>query len=1088
MNAPTSKDLAPPGPDAVPLTVVLFGPMQVLVQGHLLPPLRSRKALWLLALLVLRHGRPVEREWLAATLWPDADPEQSLSSLRSVLLDLRAALGSEAVRLLSPSRRVLALELRGAAVDVLAFDEAAAAKSLPALAQAVSLYRGPLLEGCAEEWVEQERTVREQNCLQALLVLAEASLAEKDWAAAADYARRAVALDPWRDGARRSLMEALAGGGDGNAALLIYREFVSLLRDDPRAAPDRETSALYGQLRAQARQAGHTRDLGAVTESPADAPPAVSGYLPHALTNLIGREDEREDVAALLRRSRLVTLTGPGGIGKTRLAVAVAREVAGEYPDGVWLVPLEALPAGGQVASQLAAVLGVKEKPGQSALGSVVSHLREKRLLVVLDNCEHLLETTAQAAGHLLLECAGVRVLATSREPLAVTGEMVWPVPGLAVPDPAHLPAGGPTLVRVLASYEGIQLFVERVQAVQQIFALTAVTAPAVAQICARLGGIPLALELAAARVRAMTVMQMTQRLNDHLGLLTDGSRIAPSRQRTLRATLDWSYALLSVLEQLLLARVSVFAGGWTLEAAEAVCAGDGVEPGQVIDLLTSLVDKSLVMFEAQQAAGTGSGRYRLLEMVRQYAAERLAAGGTAKSVQARHQVWFLALAEEAEPQLRGPAQAAWLARLEMEDDNLVVALSGSEEGGLRAEAGLRLAGAVWWFWNQRGRYGEGRRYLEEALASVPGRTVLQAKALNAAGALAHNQADNTAAQRLHEASLAIFEEHGDWRGVASACNNLGNVARSFGDYTAALSFWEKSLSASREVDDRTGCATVLHNLGGLVRQQGNYAAAVELLTESLTIRRSLGDQRGIAHSLGSLGNVTRLQGNNARARDLLEESVILCRELGDRTSIAYALSHLGAVETALEHYSAATALFEESLSIRRGLGEKPSIAWSLDNLGIAALFEGRLPAARALFEESLNLFRELRDRGGTAWTLNYLGDVAGRSGEEKAASALFAESLALFCELKDREGVAENLRDLGGACVAKPERATYLWGAAESLRESIGVPLSQAEQRTHSLEVGRVQMELGDEVFTAAWGEGRAWTWEQAAEYALKE
>ena len=485
-----------------------------------------------------------------------------------------------------------------------------ARKTPEALAQAVALCTGPLLEGCPEEWVPQERRVREEGCLQALQTLADSALAAGDYGKAAEYSRQAVVLDPWRDGAQRGLMEALSRGGDTNAALQVYREFTELLRADPKAVPDKETSGLYAHLRAEARRQASSPPVAAV-ETPA---PAVTGYLPHPLTDLVGREDERLEVTAKLRRSRLVTLTGPGGIGKTRLAVEVAGEAAPEFADGVWLVSLEALADEDRLEGQIAGLLGLKETPGQSWRESLAQHLRAKRLLLVLDNCEHLRSACARVAGSLLQECARVRVLATSREALGVTGETVWSVPALAVPGLDHLPPGRAPLARVLAGCDSVQLFVERAQAVQKTFSLTGDNAPAVAQVCARLKGMPLAIELAAARINVLTVSEIASRLDDHLNLLAGRNRAGPSRQQTLRATLDWSYSLLSGLEQTLLRRLSVFAGGWGLAAAESVCIGDGLEAARVLDLTASLTDKSLVVFEPRETGG----RYRFLETLRQ--------------------------------------------------------------------------------------------------------------------------------------------------------------------------------------------------------------------------------------------------------------------------------------------------------------------------------------------------------------------------------------------------------------------------------------------------------------------------------------
>ena len=339
----------------------------------------------------------------------------------------------------------------------------------------------------------------------------------------------------------------------------------------------------------------------------------------------------------------------------------------------MWLVALEALSEGRLVVQQIASVLGLKEEAGRTPLHSVTQHLRTKRLLLVLDNCEHLLQASAQVASHLLQECAEVRILATSREPLGITGETAWSVPVLSVPDTERLPQGRATLLRVVMSYESVQLFVERAQARQKSFVLNDRNARAVAQVCRQLDGIPLAIELAAARVKAITVEQIVSHLDNHLGLLTVGNRTAQSRQQTLRATLDWSYALLSEPERSLLKRLSVFADGWVLEAAEQVCVGEDIEEGHVLNLLTSLVDKSLVLFEEREPAG---GRYRLLEMVRQYAAEGLLSSGEATLVKTRHRDWFVALAEEVEPHLKGAEQGDWLRRLEWEYDNLRAALA----------------------------------------------------------------------------------------------------------------------------------------------------------------------------------------------------------------------------------------------------------------------------------------------------------------------------------------------------------------------------------------------------------------------------
>ena len=1106
------------------LTITLFGPMQVLVMGRPVPHLRSRKSLWLLALLALRGGRPVQREWLAETLWPDADPEQALAGLRTALSELRQALGDASGRLRSPSRHTL--ELGGTEVDALAFDAAVAAKTLPMLEQAVSLYQGSLLEGCAEEWIGQERAAREQDCLRALLTLADSALGAGAYETASGHYRRAVSLDPWRDAARRGLMEALARSGNTNAALQVYREFVTLLRDDPKAVPDEETSALYARLRSEARQ--RSAATGGVPREAAKeaAGPTVTGYLPSPVTELVGREEERSEVMAKLRRSRLVTLTGPGGIGKTRLAVAVAADAAEEgasFADGVWLVALEALSEEVQVERQIASVFGWKESPGQSLRESLTSHLRAKRLLLVLDNCEHLLTTSAEVAGHLLRECAGVRVLATSREALGITGETVWTVPTLAVPDTQHLPPDPAAWLRVLMSYESVQLFVERAQAVQKTFALTGGNARDVARLCARLEGIPLAIELAAARIGVLTPAQVLAQLETRLlDALASRARDVAPRHRTLRATLIWSDDLLPPAVQVFLGELGVFQGGWTLEAAQTVCP-----EADVIEMLTVLRDASMII-----AAGDAEGRrFSMLETVRQFAAERLESSGAATRVRARHRDYFLALAEAAEPLLNGADQRRQMARLEAEQENLRAALAccGMETDG--AEAGLRLTGALWQFWERRGDYSEGRAALAKALGR-PGagqRSNARATALNSAGVLAACQGDTGVLLGLHQESLSIFRELGNRQGIAWSLYDLGNVAGGQGDRSTAQAHYEESLSLFRELEYKRGIATALHQVGSLVNKQGDPAAARTLYEESLVIFRELGNQQGIAWSLNDLGSLIREQGDYAAAqtlyeeslatfremghkrgsgwalhqlgglvldqgdyeaaRTLYEESLAISRDLADNMSISWLLNDLGSLVREQGDYETAWALHAESLAINRGLADTQSIAWSLHHLGNVAAARGDPAVAQALYEESLSLFRGSGNKAGIAWSHYYLGRLTFDQGQSAAAQARYVKSIRLLWEMRDKRGTATGLRGLAAALTPEAaSKAVLLWGATESLRKSIGAPLPPPEQELYEQQVAKARAALNGDAFAVAWEEGHALAWEQAVAYALEE
>jgi predicted ATPase/class 3 adenylate cyclase/Tfp pilus assembly protein PilF len=643
--------------------------------------------------------------------------------------------------------------------------------------------------------------------------------------------------------------------------------------------------------------------------------------LPRPLTSFIGRRREVAEVKQLLSTTRLLTLTGVGGCGKTRLAIQVASDVLEEYTDGVWFVELAALSDAAVVPKSMASAVGVAEEPGQPLMPTLLDALREKQLLIVLDNCEHLVAACAQLAEAVLRMCPAVGILATSREPLGIAGETNWRVPSLVLPDPQQHPS-----VVDLLECEAVRLFVERAAAVRPTFELTAESAPAVIAICQRLDGIPLAIELAAARVRALSIVELTARLDDRFRLLTGGSRTTLPRQQTLQATMDWSYQLLAEHERVMLRRLSVFAGRWTLEAAEAICADPDVSKRlDVLDLLTQLVYKSLVIMDPQEE----EPRYYLLETVRQYGRGRLMKSPEAARVRDRHLAWYLALAERAEPELIGANQTTWLDRLELEHDNLRAALAwavASGDGG----SGLRLASALGRFWYVRCYFTEGRGWFDALLDTrieVP--VTVRAKALNAAG------------------GLAVFGQ---------------------GDYPKGRSFFEESLGIWREVGDRQNIAALLDRLGALFTIEGDYAAARPLYEESLTIRRELSDRWGIALSSNNLGFALYRQEDHAAAQVLFEESLAIWRELGDTHNIGRALSNIGLVAMAQGDYAAARSFLTESLNVRWKVGDKWGIAHSIEGLaGLAAQSQptraARLFGAVEALRESIHVPIRLSDR-----------------------------------------------------------------------------------------------------------------------------
>ncbi len=1030
------------------LRVRLFGPFGAWVEGRPLPRLRSRKGQWLLALLALREGRPVERTWLAGTLWPETTEENALVSLRQTLTDLRRALGREGVRITSPTTRTLAFDAADAFVDALVCDAALRQGDPAALERAVALQKRPLLEDCLEEWVAAERESRSRGCLAALQTLASAALAQGEFAAAVPHLRRIIASDPYHEVAQRDLLTALARSGELGAMLLAYRELRLLLQREFRAEPASETRALYQRLRAEAL----APSKGAASEAATvRVRTASTGLLPRPLTELVGREQEVKAVSALLFGARLVTLTGPGGVGKTRLAIQVAEAWAEDQPDGVWFVDLAPLTDEALVPRSVAAVLEVQEEPGRPLSETLAAALRPRQLLLILDNCEHLLSACTALAACLLAACPNLRLLTTTRQALGLTGEAVWAVPSLSVPS---LQDG--VTVDAVARAEAVQLFVERADAVLTGFTLTAGNAQAVAHVCRRLDGIPLAIELAAARVRMLSPEQIAGRLDDRFRLLTQGSRTALPRQQTLRAAVDWSYDLLSKPERLLLARLSVFAGGWTMEAAEAVCSGngpeDGLEQADVLDVLTGLVEKSLVVVQPEAEP---ERRYRLLETMRDYGRQRLKEHGDEEGTLRRHRDYYRRLAERAEAGCRGLEQADWLNRLACEHDNLRAALRDYQAQGRTREddgsdPGLDLANALRAFWDMRGHCREGRQWLQSLLQTDVGTKAQRAGAFKNLGLLAMAEADTEAACVAYAQSLALFRRANNRRGIGDVLNNMGIVAWWRADYAGARALYEESLEIDRDLGDRYSQAGVLGNLGLVAQCQGDYAQARLFLEQSLVLRRLVGDQRGIANALVNLG-VVNLEDDN---------------------------------------HQAAAKCCEQSLALFQTLGQKDGIAVSLTYLGCLALEDGASVRARALHSDALDLFRELGDNRRIADCLGNLAEVSLAQGDCDQAHTLYREQLLLRAKVGEKRPLAASFEGLSRLAMAQRQqtRSVRLFSIADALRVEISSPLPRTERQRRQRDLESLGETLGKALFTQEWEAGQTMVLEEAIEYALRE
>ena len=929
---------------------------------------RLRKAAALVKLLALEPNHRMHKEQAMDLLWPHLGARAGANNLHRTLHVARRVLEPRLPAADSRHLRLREEQLElcpGGSlwVDVAVFEEAAdRARRLrdpAAYRAAADLYAGELLPADRyEAWAEDRREGLRQQYISLLL---EASRLHEDEGPAIEALSRVVAEEPAHEGAHAGLMRLYARGGRCDEALQQYERLRRALGRELAGEP----GAASRRLRDEILAGDHLPPRQPERRGARRAADGRRDNLPVTRTSFVGRDRELVGLKRALAMTRLLTLTGAGGCGKTRLALEAAGDLVGAYQDGVWLVELAQFSDPALVAQRVAETLGVRGQPGRPLAATLADALREKDLLLVLDNCEHLIEACARLADALLGGCARLRILATSREALNVAGETTWRVLPLPVPDEDPSPT-----VEGLSTCESVRLFLDRARSRLPSFRLTPHNARAVATICRELDGIPLAIELSTARMGALAVEQVAERLKDSLGLLTGGARTAEPRQRTLRATLDWSHELLSPLERTLFRRLSVFAGGFTLEAAETVGADEGIERGDVLDLLSRLVDKSLVL------AGGGAGtpramppRYTMLEPVRQYGEGWLAAGAEDAAVRHRHASWFFGLSQEVEPWLRGARREVWLEKLESEYGNLRAALAWALEGG-EADLGLWFGGALAEFWYMGGNLGEARRWLETALL------------------------DSAAAPPTPARTAALLR--------------AGWIA------------WE----------------------------QGDYEGSEALSAEALALARRAEEEVGVGAALSSLGWVALLRRDLGRASALAEEALSLGRNLGDAGGAARALLVLGLAAVVRRDHEAATALHEECLALAIRAGDSLAAALSLGMGALAALGRGDDLLAQSLCERGFALAPRPRVMNVTAFLL-----------QVSAAVASAQES---------------------------PARAARLWGAAGSLRESIGASLSPAEAHVHEPYVAAARAGLDAAAWRRAWAEGEAMGAEEAAAYAF--
>lgn len=767
---------------------------------------------------------------------------------------------------------------------------------------------------------------------------------------------------------------------------------------------------------------------------------ALPNNLPIQLTTFIGRQKEIEEIRHRLSQTRLLTLTGAGGCGKTRLALQVAAQVAHEFPNGAWMVELAPLADPSLVPQSIAAVFGLRQEEVRPLLETVIDYLREKDLLLILDNCEHLIDSCANLADRFLHACPRLKILASSREALGIAGETPYRVPSLSLPQKnSELDA--------LIQSEAARLFIDRASALAPGFKVEPQQAPAITQICLRLDGIPLAIELAAARIKILSVEQIAQKLDDRFKLLTGGSRTALPRQQTLRALIDWSYSLLTESERILLRRLSVFAGGWSLEAAQAICSCDPVCEDDVLDLLAHLVDKSLVIAESRGPAA----RYRLMETIRQYARDKLLESSEAEEIRTRHLDFYLQFAQIAEPKLHGHEQRDWLDRLEMEHDNFRSALEWSTHPGC-VERGMRLASALHWFWDSRGYWIEANDTAEDLLKQpeASSRTLARANLLLVAGMMSGSSFESKAGRQYLEEAVSIARTSGPAGRSVLALGLCALGAKVFGDDNAAgESLVEEGLAMARALDDDWIVAYVLYYQGMLFLGRRDLPRARMRFESSQKHFQSAGDERLADAAHGQINRVQMREGDIAGARRAYQQRMDHYRSINDPSMHSGLLNTLGELARMEGEYRQAKDYYSQALEVSRYLGSRFGIAIRCGNLAFAEYHIGELESARAHFRESLSLAYEL---------------IA------KPNAALLLVGFALLA-LSDKN----------------PRRAVQLIAVAQKFLEGGDIrTINPVDESEFEYALTHARQALDEEAFKTAWEEGQKMSMDAAIDLAL--
>lgn len=1130
------------------LQVRLLGQFDVRLDGAPVE-IPSRPAQSLLAYLLLTAGTPHRREHLAGLFWPDTIEANARSNLRHALWRLRGAIGGDRY-LLADTLTVTFNPDSGYWLDTEVIEQEFSGDwPTDELVETVSVYNGDLLPGFYGDWVTLERERLQSAFERQMQRLLDRLTSERRWNDALTWGERWIALGGAPEPAYRALMTAYAGIGDMAGLATTYQRCADSLRDELGVEPSAQTRALFEQLSrggtlpstlplaTPAQAAAPVRPAEAIPVTPAVAP---LHNLPAQTTPFIGRDETLAEITRLLENPscRLITFTGPGGIGKTRLALQAAHGHVGRFADGVFFVPLAPVGSADLIVPAIALALSFSFYGGMDPKTQLFNHLRERQMLLVMDNCEHLMDGAGLFA-ELLGNAPGLKILATSRERLNLRGEWLLPVEGMHVPESDRVDG--------IETYSAMQLFLQSARRVHSGFTLSPDDKPHAVRICRIVEGMPLAIELASAWVRTISCHEIAHEIERNLDFLATTLRDVPERHRSLRAVFDHSWNLLTPEEQRAFRSLSVFRGGFQREAAGDVAAAP-------LPLLAPLMDKSLLR-------RTPSGRYEIHELLRQYARDKLAASNDEPETRNRHLAHFLRLAEEAEPKLRSADQLTWLNRLEMEHDNLRLALKWSMNDG-SIEFGLRLAGALARFWYWHGYWDEGRAWLAKLLKKsedAPDSREMKAaraKALSGAGWLTDERGPDAA---FYRQSLALFREVGDRWGEAVSLRGVGVASYNCDDREEAADLLHESLGLFRELRDEWGEALVHYSLGWLAYDQNDIRQMQADWEQCLALFRNVGERWGMAVALSALAYHARLEGDYKQSAAMSSSSLYLFRELGDKAGIATSLSRLASVAYRRSDYRQATQLFEESLALEKELGNRWAVIQSLGLLGLVACYQGEFERAAELLDESLRQAAGLASRDETAYLLSYramvsflrgdpehaeslwketletyrkqadrvsipyplnglamvalqrgdaaradellqealalsreMGDkrsisvalcaqgwVADAKDDYEQAAGLFKESFKMCREMGDKQGAADALEGLAGALGAtggqvELQQAAQFYGAAERLRETIGAPLPPVERQRYDRHVAAVRARLGEPAFAQSWAEGR--------------